>query len=106
MQTKVYNELFVYGPLPGRQLNERLSTIPDNSASFHKRLSELKRWGVVQEVGERRDERARMMNIPWDVTDAMPIAPVTRRKKTPAGMCPHCGQHLPGEKQQLLAGVT
>lgn len=99
MQVKVYNALYTSGPLTGRQLNEMLSNTPDNSASFHKRLSELRKWGVVMEVGERRDSRTGMMNTLWDVTDMMPMKPEEPPTTVviPTGCCPHCGQVLKAE---------
>jgi len=78
MQIKVYNALYQKGPLTGRELDQMLGRHSDKAASFHKRLAELKRWGVVIEVGERPDKFTGQNSIEWDVTANKPVDPLPR----------------------------
>ena len=80
MQVRVYNILYLYGPLTGRQLNKIMASAGDKSPSFHKRLAELKRWGVIKETGcIHIDEFTHQKNILWDVTDRMPVEPIKKK---------------------------
>ncbi len=67
IQELVYSSLYWHGPLTGAELNRQLS-----GSGYHKRLSELRDLGVVEELGEYRCEVTGHMVILWDVTDALP----------------------------------
>jgi len=66
---KVYHLLYMNGPLTGREINDIHKT-----NSGHKRLSELRNLGVVQEAGKKICSITGMNVIAWDVTDRLPIA--------------------------------
>lgn len=69
---RVYQALFINGPLTGKALNRLLG-----SDSAHKRLSELRVLGVVsrEHVGA---------TVVWDVTDKLPTRP-TKAASAPEG---------------------
>lgn len=46
---------------------------PDtNPSSFHARLSELKTYGVIAEIGEKQDAISNQSCYIWDLTDKLP----------------------------------
>lgn len=69
----VYETLFQKGPCTARELDKWLATPGDTKTSYHKRLSELERMGVVQTVGERPCSMTGVNATLWDVTDRLPI---------------------------------
>lgn len=60
---EVYDDLFIHGPATGHELDVRM-----DSPDAHKRLSEMKEQGVVQEVTERACTITGRVAIEWDVT--------------------------------------
>lgn len=72
---RVYEWLFHHGPLTGRELNAGLARPGEASASFHKRLSELRDMRLVAEVGVRPCTVSGEHAIAWDVTDHVPDVP-------------------------------
>lgn len=70
MRWLAYEALYLNGPLTGKELDQLLGT-----DSAHKRLSELKTLGVIDDSGERiRACRISGENvIEWDVTTNLPI---------------------------------
>jgi len=69
----VYRALYALGPMTAHELDAVLAHRSEVSASYHKRLSELLRMGVVANVGERPCRITRMTAVLWDVTSALPI---------------------------------
>lgn len=82
-QWHVYDYLFRHGPLTARELNGQLSAVFGGAAapSYHKRLSELQRMGLVRESGVRRCEYSRRQVILWDVTSEERAQQLPRRRK-------------------------
>lgn len=76
MRMRVYETLYLHGPLTGRELNFRMAVPGEASASFHKRLSELEDLGVVETVGTRPATQDTEAAILWDATDRLPQKPV------------------------------
>lgn len=70
MRWRVYEALYLNGPLTGKELDQLLGT-----DSAHKRLSELKALGVIADSGESvRPCRVSGENvIEWDVTANLPV---------------------------------
>lgn len=70
MRWRVYEALYLNGPLTGKELDQLLGT-----DSAHKRLSELKALGVIEDSGEKvRACRVSGENvIEWDVTSNLPV---------------------------------
>jgi hypothetical protein len=69
MRFAVYEELFLRGPMTGKELDKALGT-----DSAHKRLSELKALGVVED-SEPRTRRCKVSGenvVEWDVTGRLP----------------------------------
>jgi hypothetical protein len=73
---EVYEILFHHGPLTAHGVVEfaRSFAPSANQTSFNARLSELKRLGVVQEVGYKDDVVSGHKCILWDVNDQLPDA--------------------------------
>jgi hypothetical protein len=69
MRFAVYEELFLRGPMTGKELDKALGT-----DSAHKRLSELKALGVVEdsEPRTRSCEVSGENVVEWDVTGRLP----------------------------------
>lgn len=68
MQFKVYRTLHKRGPMTGNELNHRLLCM-----SAHKRLSELKRLGVIEELCVRKDRYSGRSALVWRVVrDVVP----------------------------------
>ena len=67
---EVYEALFHHGPLTAHEIVQLMrSKYPQaNQTGFNARLSELKRIGVVTEVGEKKNPVSGKMNYIWDVT--------------------------------------
>lgn len=70
-RARVYSFLFNEGPSTGREINEALGT-----SSAHKRLSELRRQGVIAERDERKCKVSGQSVITWGVTDATAPTPL------------------------------
>lgn len=84
---EVYEALFEFGPCTGgelfRKANAKQKNIPN--ANIVTRLGELRRVGVVAEVGERKCAATGMNVIVWDVTDKLPLKlekPIKSKCKT------------------------
>lgn len=72
-QKQAYAVLFHFGPLTGNELSARMK-MPGQ----WKRCSELKKRGLVTEVGERNCSITGINCITWDVTSNVPQKPFTR----------------------------
>ena len=70
MRWAVYEHLFKHGPLTGTELNEQMREF--GRGHCHKRLSELKRVGVVREVEKRACSITGRVVYAWDVTSSIP----------------------------------
>lgn len=82
---EVYEILFQDGPLTANEI-VRISKIKypnTNASSFNARLSELKRFGVIQEIGEKEDSISGKNCYIWDLTDRLPedTEPLVNTKK-------------------------
>ncbi len=75
MRWVVYNTLFSHGPLTSRELDHRLSAggKSEDRPSYHKRLSELERLGVIRTVGKRPCGITGRTVYAWDVTSQLPV---------------------------------
>jgi len=62
MRYKVYKELYLNGPATGSELNNRL-----DGYSYHKRLSELRDLGVVEEICTRKCNVSNRLATVWNV---------------------------------------
>ena len=72
---EVYEIIYSNGPLTANEI-VRISKVKypnTNPSSFNARLSELKRCGVIIEVGEKRDDISNNNCYIWDLTDRLPI---------------------------------
>lgn len=69
-QATVYNALFKHGPLTAQQVQEMC--FPKNGVQAWRRLPELRRMGVAQEVGEAVHPESGRPTILWDVTENLP----------------------------------
>ena len=76
---KVYVCLWEAGePMTGTEINTTL-----RGKSYHKRLSELQRLGVIEEVGTRYCRVTGHECVVWDVTGNLPEDAVTSRPTRP-----------------------
>lgn len=71
MRWMVYEYLFLHGPLTGAELDEQLRK-QGGRGHYHKRLSELKRFDIVQETNKRACKITGRLVYEWDVTSRMP----------------------------------
>lgn len=78
MRWRVYDFLYRHGPLTGHELDDRMAVVGETKTSYHKRLSELERLGVVETVGERRCSVTGMTALLWATTDASNVGSLTR----------------------------
>jgi len=81
MRWKVYEHLFHHGPLTRSELDSRLKGPKEVNPSYHKRLSELERQGVVKTVGRRACSITGRECELWDVTANLPVAFVREQSK-------------------------
>lgn len=79
MRFRVYEALFINGPLTGKELDKMLGT-----DSAHKRLSELKALGCIDDSGEltRTCKVSGERVIEWDVTDRLPVRQASNSGKS------------------------
>lgn len=100
---EVYEVLFNYGPLTGGEIGRKMasyrSAVSTADRNIHARLTELRNFGVVYEVGERDCRVTGMSVIEWDVTEALPV----KFEKPTRIKCPHCkGKGYISEQQAKL----
>ena len=69
MRWRVYDFLYRNGPLTGRELDAKMASPNETRTSYHKRLTELERMGLVCIVTERNCHVTGHLAIEWDVTD-------------------------------------
>jgi len=74
MQFQVYKVLHKRGPMTGNELNHVIFHF-----SAHRRLSELKRLGVIEEAGIRRDRISGRNALVWRTVKK--ALPKNRRRK-------------------------
>jgi hypothetical protein len=77
----VYEYLRFNGPATGQEINDCLSGTSGGVKGYHKRLSELRDLGVVEEYAIRKCRVTGRQAIAWRVTDAIPNIEKTRRAK-------------------------
>lgn len=81
---QVYEILYEKGPLAGAQVaflfQERHGRTA-RSETVRNRLTELRDWGVVSEVGHVIDPHTKMRVLVWDVNKNLPIKPPKRETK-------------------------
>ncbi len=72
---QVYDILYKHGPLTANEIIRyaRRYHPTANQTGFNARLSELKRIGVVVEVGEKPDAISGQKCFLWDVTEGLPL---------------------------------
>jgi hypothetical protein len=88
---RVYSIIFKNGPLTGAQVAALFySKYGRTSASetIRNRITELRNFGVVKEVGKTIDVNTAMKVLVWDVTSKLPIK-LERKAKT---KCQHCNE--------------
>lgn len=71
---EVYEILFNHGAMTANEIvrKSKISYPNTNPSSFHARLSELKKYGVIIEVGEKKDVISGNNCYIWDLTDRLP----------------------------------
>lgn len=88
---ETYECLFNNGPLTAMETGRRIDGVLDHSIS--PRFAELKRLGVIQEVGEKLCSITGRNVLLWDVTDRLPLK-LEKRKKIKCKQCDGRGYHL------------
>ena len=78
MRWRVYDFLYKNGPLTGRELDAKMASPNETRTSYHKRLTELERMGLVCIVTERNCHVTGHMAIEWDVTDKKEPKPLVK----------------------------
>jgi hypothetical protein len=73
MRWIVYDHLYHHGPLTRTEVDLHLKRDDEVNPSYHKRLSELERAGVVTTVGRKTCSITGKECELWDVTDALPV---------------------------------
>lgn len=81
---EVYGILFLHGPLTGAAVAswfyaDRVRGC--HSETIRNRITELRDWGVVAEVGYQIDTTTGMRVILWDVTSRLPVKPPKKESK-------------------------
>jgi len=75
-RTQVYDVLYHNGPIGSREVWEEIKKIhtkkPIPQHSINPRFKELKRMGVVREIGEHTCPYTNRTVITWDVTSKLP----------------------------------
>lgn len=82
MRLQVYCWLYVYGPATRSELDDGLRVRTEVNPSYHKRLSELERMGVVETVGERECHITGHNCITWDTTNLATPRPLPTARQT------------------------
>lgn len=85
MRWKVYDHLYRFGPLTGRELDAGLARPDETRTSYHKRLSELRALRLVEETGTKACSITGETAISWDVTDLAPDPETGHIVLQPAG---------------------
>ena len=80
IKLKVLAILAEHGPMTANEMR-KYGDPNANSGVYGTRLSELKRMGVVQEVGERPCETTGYSAIEWDLTGNLPVKPPKEKTK-------------------------
>lgn len=68
----VYQDVFEHGPCTMMDTNLRLNKGTYSNGSFTSRFSELRRLGVIVEVGTTKCKHTGRTAIIWDVTESLP----------------------------------
>lgn len=82
----VYKTLFHHGPLTQMELCRKISNPIRQDRSYMPRFAELKKMGVIKEVGEKVCSITGRNVLLWDVTDKLPI----KLEKPERTICSHC----------------
>lgn len=69
----VYRQVFLHGPLTGREVTKMLAEPGETATSYHKRLSELRDLGVIKESPARICAVSGNLALTWEVTGALPV---------------------------------
>lgn len=83
MRFVVYDHLFHHGPLTAVELSSQLKGPKEVSPSYHKRLSELERLGVVRTVDRRECSITGREAELWDVTSRLPAGLAYKPRSSP-----------------------
>lgn len=75
MRWRVYETLYRYGAMTGRELDQLMACPKETRTSYHKRLPELEYMGVAYVVEERCCRVTGQLACVWDVTDGLPGPP-------------------------------
>jgi hypothetical protein len=81
MQLTVLELLVEHGPLTGREVDQLLAAPGATRTSFHKRLPELERLGLVRVLPARQCAISGRLAVAWQAVDALPSAPAARPTK-------------------------
>jgi hypothetical protein len=84
MRWKVYDYLFHHGPLTRTEVDMGLKGPGEVNPSYHKRLSELERQGVVTTVGRKTCNITGKECELWDVTALATPIPFDATSKSPS----------------------
>lgn len=95
MRLQAFYGVCFYGPLTRSELDQRLKLPYEVNPSYHKRLSELARLGVVAVVGKRPCTVTGRICEVWAATGNKPT-PYVRRPKIVT--CPSCAHSFPIKK--------
>ena len=99
MQFQVYEFIQNHGPCTQNEALRHLAIRGKNTGSISTRFSELKRKEVIEECGEKQDEKSGMQTILWRTTTKLPI----KFEKPKRYKCPHCnGKGYTQEEQAKL----
>jgi len=71
-QEKVYRILYHLGPMTGSALSA-YGGVTSSGSTLFKRISELHRIGVVQDIGTVKNEKTGRPETVWDVTSKLPV---------------------------------
>ena len=70
---QVYSYFFENGPCSMKDMTTALAKPTENTSGYDARVTELKKFGVLTEVGHQKCKYSGQMVIKWDVTDKLPI---------------------------------
>ncbi len=74
MRLEVFRFLCFKGPSTQHEIDVGCAGQGERAASYHKRVSELVKMGVVAEVGQRPCTITKNQAVVWDVTGRMPTS--------------------------------
>lgn len=72
MRMVVYETIYAHGPITRMEISDLIGM---HGGSVSARLTELRDFGTIEEVGERRCQVSDQVVIQWDVTGRLPVRP-------------------------------